>query len=997
MTIRQRHAPGFATATLPVSHGLETGSERTAPFSWEDWFRHATPQQRTAALGLAHQQGLLYPHQLPAITNGVRETATPPSETPASLLVTRVLAGKCDAFAPLSAEPIQFLDPDLDALQQQAVRRALGTPDVFLLHGLPGTGKSRVLAEVIAQSALRGRRVLFLAGQTNSLDVVLERLVNRAEVFALRFLDPQERPEGLPAWLRSFTLEEQKKNFLERTLTGARVHREAVESACRRRHAEEPLWEELRGNLGRTGEVQARLHSIETELPRQEEVVNREAENLHGDSPICRQLADLRRACETDLALLQKQADAQKELLALCDREVADCTARLTAIEPAYRAKKESRFWSGAFWSNLFNSGLIPEAEALIDQKAKGETRQNELLRQAKQTEEQRHACQQRFTSDRAEAIAREIADRREALLREKRDVETEVDRLNRAWAEGCERLGIEPIEKSSQAFAEAQQGWLSRKQVDEQQCQFAHQWGKFVDEAGPQLAARLPGYANVLAGTISRWVAEGRTQWEANAPADLLILEDADLLTEADLLQLTRHGKRCVLVADALAEPAATAAPVEKSFRSSLPPIRGWHRLWQGLGGDAETWPCSWRRDHERLTCELRTLSPEDRQHVEWERLTDAPDIELGILHRPRTEPFLVQVKFPATMAFGDAFRFLVGEVQEFPLEPLGRSGWWCEENGRVVRRFGVRSLANEVWHEVEPGVRLGLGPDGVRVACIEFDPAAGWDCTRAKAWLHRHCQAPESERTVFLQFPHRFQPTLRRIVRTVIRARDWAHEPGLDAPLEGRSVEFVPIPSLQRPEWPREGAGLELDLAAGRFSDRLPGTLRQGLPSRGIVNYVEAQTLVRRLESFLQTDVNGQPCRVAVCALYEGQVELLRRLIAQSDFLRSSRVSLEVALPSQLAHREFEVVFLSMTRSHAQRAVPFGDNVNEVPLALTRARTRILIFADPGCLSKRIHSQGPIDQRDAYSAQQEMNRLARLVAFLQNHAPAAVHTNGK
>src|SRR6516162_7681791 len=49
------------------------------------------------------------------------------------------------------------------AQRQEALARAVATPDICLIQGFPGTGKSRVIAEMILQAAGRGERVLFLA------------------------------------------------------------------------------------------------------------------------------------------------------------------------------------------------------------------------------------------------------------------------------------------------------------------------------------------------------------------------------------------------------------------------------------------------------------------------------------------------------------------------------------------------------------------------------------------------------------------------------------------------------------------------------------------------------------------------------------------------------------------------------------------------------------------------------------------------------------------
>jgi superfamily I DNA and/or RNA helicase len=165
--------------------------------------------------------------------------------------------------------------------------------------------------------------------------------------------------------------------------------------------------------------------------------------------------------------------------------------------------------------------------------------------------------------------------------------------------------------------------------------------------------------------------------------------------------------------------------------------------------------------------------------------------------------------------------------------------------------------------------------------------------------------------------------------------------------------------------------------------------------LPVRGFVNYPEAQALVRRLEIFAQ-EGSGAASSVAVLALYQGQVELLRRLVQQSEILRSRALPLEIALPSRLRQRECDLVLLSLTRSHAHRAVAFGEDVLELPLALTRSTGSLIVFGDPGTLSKRATWTGPLDHLDSRAAHEELQRFQRLVAYLQIKEHAAAHANG-
>ncbi|HZT81873.1 MAG TPA: hypothetical protein VFA26_16730, partial [Gemmataceae bacterium] len=104
---------------------------------WEDFYRSATPAQQSALMTLACRQGVLYAHQLPPVPS--------PADRGRQFL-TRLLNGQTEDLAPVRPAPVEVEDAELDAGQREAVARALGTPDLCLLQGLPGTGKSRVVA-----------------------------------------------------------------------------------------------------------------------------------------------------------------------------------------------------------------------------------------------------------------------------------------------------------------------------------------------------------------------------------------------------------------------------------------------------------------------------------------------------------------------------------------------------------------------------------------------------------------------------------------------------------------------------------------------------------------------------------------------------------------------------------------------------------------------------------------------------------------------------------
>ncbi|KAI8367668.1 P-loop containing nucleoside triphosphate hydrolase protein [Radiomyces spectabilis] len=75
-------------------------------------------------------------------------------------------------------QEITFFDETLNASQKEAVKFALGSPEVALVHGPPGTGKTYTLVEIIRQLAVvQGKRVLVCGPSNISVaDNLVERL-----------------------------------------------------------------------------------------------------------------------------------------------------------------------------------------------------------------------------------------------------------------------------------------------------------------------------------------------------------------------------------------------------------------------------------------------------------------------------------------------------------------------------------------------------------------------------------------------------------------------------------------------------------------------------------------------------------------------------------------------------------------------------------------------------------------------------------------------------
>ena len=129
--------------------------------------------RRRELVDRAERQGLLFFHAFPRNGTGhpqalgYHEHACPDKSDHhehgpdrGRQILTRLLCGQVQNFQPVRGDFAMSCESVLDATQQEAVYCALNTPDICLIQGRPGTGKSRVIAEIVTQAAKQGKRVL---------------------------------------------------------------------------------------------------------------------------------------------------------------------------------------------------------------------------------------------------------------------------------------------------------------------------------------------------------------------------------------------------------------------------------------------------------------------------------------------------------------------------------------------------------------------------------------------------------------------------------------------------------------------------------------------------------------------------------------------------------------------------------------------------------------------------------------------------------------------
>ncbi|MBM4070028.1 MAG: hypothetical protein FJ271_13910 [Planctomycetes bacterium] len=1017
-----------ATAVLPNSGSSRPTLSHEAhnrSLQWDELFLHATPAQRSELLSLARKQGLLYAHQLPVYANG-KKSVTHHDDHGQLRALSNLATVPPERWQPV--EPVDFvpIDESLDAGQRQAVARTLAATDVCLIAGLPGTGKSRVIAEIVSQAANRGLRVLFLAPHAQAIDAVLAQVADRDQLCAVRCLEPNENPDTLSAAVRSLTHGERARALRESIAAAAKARDEA-EQDCQRRAQEASIWPELRQLADKCDELQTCRSKLDEHMQALPGMLKRavadgtEASPPDGDAPF---LA----AVQNEQQRHRQAAAAADAVMPSLEQARAEQTLALDGMEekrnqllPLIQAKANRGWWSPTWWRATLAGnvvGRLGELEAKITA-ARGElTLLQERIdgsSRSRQEEDRAHQAE----VDRL--LQSELDRRRQAVLAQQATLQHEQRQLEEA-ASKC-MLGLMPAELrpsslSAVAVADAQARWQSQCQRDDDTCQFARRWSAFLQESADALVNRLPALANLVAATFSALAADKHFGQTSGLVFDLLILEEAHLLGEADFFRLSRRARRWTLVGEPTWLCGSRGAPAKAPPTPSF-----FQRLWSHFHCDPGKLPYSWHAEGDRSCCRLRSVPTEHRQHLESERLADFPDIELRILSLPHAPPALAEVVFPASLSFAEAKKFIYRELQEAAVQAAGRGTGLSQQAERWIFSFADEAGRKVREVELDAGLREIIvdcdGPSRNGVACcltarIEFDRSAGWDRARVERWLHEHLQLRDLGRTAWLDVPYRMRPPLAALLSDMlfgghggarIELGHAAHNGNGTG--HAAAMLFFPVPAMRRKEnkndkpaprqadrqacnLPREGAGLELELGVGRSHERIPGDLKGLVPSRGLVNCSEAQALVRRLETLVaDTDNLKSICQphaasIAVVALYGAQVELLRRLVARSQRIQQSGIPVEVGLPSAFIQREFAIVILGLTRSNP-RAVSFSDQAAHVVQALTRARSQVILIGDPGTLARRGQWQGRLDNLDETAAHQEEVLIKDLVRYLQ------------
>ena len=428
--------------------------------SWQDLYHRASPEQRQQLLHLSAQQGLVHASQLGDLT-AVSARATAPA-------LLQVPVSDLPAVVP---PPLQPIDASLDAWQREAVSVALATPDICLVQGWPGTGKSRVAAEIVHQAVARGQRVLVVAATAAAGDRVLEQVAGSDSVCAHRCLGLDENLEALPQGLRALTLPARQRAFEEQTLGAARAAVAATQQRLERQAQDAALWsglEELAAPARTVAGQHQQLAQDGAALPQRIDAEAQAAHTAATRSAFQARLMALRQVHEGVMADLDAQLAAGRAEAAKAGADLAEVEREQSCWQPLANARGQGRWWTACWWQALLQADLPARLEALAQRRtelaavsAAKTARSSALADELRQTEQQHQAEYSRHVQEELAARLAEIDARRAELDREQQPLLAAAAQLSQRFSPGTEP----PHDLTQEAIASARQRWQARRE----------------------------------------------------------------------------------------------------------------------------------------------------------------------------------------------------------------------------------------------------------------------------------------------------------------------------------------------------------------------------------------------------------------------------------------------------------------------------------------------------------------------------------------------------
>ena len=112
---------------------------------------------------------------------------------------------------------------------------------------------------------------------------------------------------------------------------------------------------------------------------------------------------------------------------------------------------------------------------------------------------------------------------------------------------------------------------------------------------------------------------------------------------------------------------------------------------------------------------------------------------------------------------------------------------------------------------------------------------------------------------------------------------------------------------------------------------------------------NQEEAELLVKHLSA-----QNLEDKSIGIIAPYKAQIQLLNELILQAEAFDGVREQISVNTVDAFQGQERDVIYISLTRANEQGEIGFLKEYRRMNVALTRAKSQLVVLGDSATLGK-------------------------------------------
>lgn len=673
--------------------------------------------------------------------------------------LTRLFAGE---WVPPTVAPITLATADRTPAEHDAVSRALGCRDLFVIDAVDRPARVRVLADLARTAVANGERVLILSPDPGAADHVTEAVASEPSVKVVRALADDENPHRASPTVTRLTSTAIGRSRVEQLKREATLAVKAVEADLARAVSSIRAVDDLRAAAERFVAVELEHSAVASRRDALEAEI--------------RAVAIAPGAFSEQIARIQADHDATRAgLIAERDsaldrrrgQETALTAARNQLVEATAEASKKA-----GFFSRLLHKPKHPSDPVELNRQVEDLEREIQgLTERVAAIEAEVDAARERFAAEREKLVCNEIAARQAELDARCASLGRERDEVIGKFAQKVKELELSEIacpELHDPGSVARAADHLARRRADlEGRLTAARDRLDELYRSEPELVRQLLGEAHVVVGTPGSLEADpvfATASQHSKSSFNRLVLDRAEELTDSDFAHLSGLAESWVLVGDS--SHPETSHPHGKGSGSPHRHHRDREPTFVARVArllDREPWVV----EGERLVCRLLHLKPEQRRALARETVADRPEVELRIAVDDTGAAAVAEIAFPAAVSVAEAKAFCFVQLDETLLRPCGERRWHHGAEHLTVSWPAIEALPGaEAWVELEPGVRekvTGSGPAAF-TAAVTFERSKGWDEEKADSWLAHRLSAVHSGRVAALPRPAGVAPHAHR-----------------------------------------------------------------------------------------------------------------------------------------------------------------------------------------------------------------------------------------